>query len=351
MNKIKILRYLFLLVFLPIIISAQISINKDSSISIIAVGDIMLGTDFPNDRLPPQNGKFLLKNISEIISNADISIGNLEGTILDGGTPKKICKDTSICYLFRTPKRFASNLKNAGFDIFSLANNHANDFGDSGKISTESVLDSLSIGYSGRTGTYYSAKVKNKKIAFMAFAPSGGVNSINKIKSAVKSIRKLKEKNDIVIVSMHGGAEGDNAIHVKNELEMFYGEKRGNLVEFSHAVIDAGADLVIGHGPHVPRAVEIYKNKIIAYSLGNFCTYKGFRISGIRGYAPILKVELSLDGTFLNGQIISGIQSRKLGTYVDKKQKAFKFIRKLSLEDFPGSPIKFFEDGKFVIKD
>ena len=122
---------------------------------------MMIGTDYPKDRLPPGDGKFLLEKVSGIISSADIAIGNLEGTLLDGGSPKKKCKDSTVCYLFRTPTKLAGNYKDAGFDALSLANNHVNDFGDSGKISAARVLDSLGVKYSGDAGTYAAFEKKD----------------------------------------------------------------------------------------------------------------------------------------------------------------------------------------------
>ena len=144
--------------------------------------------------------------------------------------------------------------------------------------------------------------------------------------------------------------EGKYVQHIPFKHEMFYGEDRGDVVKFSRAVIDAGADLVIGHGPHVPRAMELYKNRLIAYSLGNFLTYQGIRITGDNGLAPVLTVTLSPDGSFKEGQIISARQYRPEGTQVDRTHEAAKLIEKLTKEDFPETQIKFLKDGIFKLK-
>ena len=115
---------------LPADTTAAISID---TVSIIGVGDIMMGTNYPEDKLPPNDGIHLLRNVESVLQDADVTFGNLEGTLLNyGGIPKK-CKDPKVCYAFRTPVRYVKNLVNAGFDMMSLANNHAGDMGDRGK--------------------------------------------------------------------------------------------------------------------------------------------------------------------------------------------------------------------------
>ena len=88
-----------------------------------------------------------------------------------------------------------------------------------------------------------------------------------------KTIAYLDSLVDIVIVSFHGGAEGSEYTNITKKTEIFLGENRGNPYEFSRVAIDAGADVIFGHGPHVTRSMDIYKNRFIAYSLGNFATY------------------------------------------------------------------------------
>jgi hypothetical protein len=114
------------------------------------------------------------------------------------------------------------------------------------------------------------------------------------------------------------------------------GWPRGNVVKFSRAVVDSGADFVWGHGPHIPRAMEIYNDRLIAYSLGNFCTW-GFNLGDERGYAPILKVVLDSTGVFQHGKIISGIQRTYKYLALDSLHRAAKLVKELSVQDFPDS--------------
>jgi hypothetical protein len=105
------------------------------TLSIIGVGDIMIGSNFPDTSyLPPNDGAYLLKPVKEILQNADVTFGNLEGTLLDSGGKVKECKDTTICYAFRSPIPLWKILTEAGFDMVSLANNHSGDFGPAGRL-------------------------------------------------------------------------------------------------------------------------------------------------------------------------------------------------------------------------
>ena len=130
----------------------------------------------------------------------------------------------------------------------------------------------------------------------VAFAPNVGSNSLNDPQIGLPLVADLAAKHDIVIVSFHGGAEGNGAEVLPFAREIFAGEDRGNVVEFARAMIDAGADIVLGHGPHVVRPMEMYSDRLIAYSLGNFATYYGISVEGIRGIAPILLVTLDDEG-------------------------------------------------------
>ena len=324
----------------------EISKKKEKpDLHIKAVGDIMLGTNFPVDRLAPNDGSELLKAITPFLNTADITFGNLEGVLLDGGEAAKKCKKHSACYVFRSPPHYAKYLKSAGFDVLSLANNHARDFGEEGRSASMKALAAVGLRHTGRLGDIARWKVKGSIVTWIAYAPFGGSHDLLDIQLAIKQIKELDKNSDLVFVSIHAGAEGKDVKHVPFKNEIFYGEDRGDVVKFSHAAIDAGADLVIGHGPHVPRALELYKNRLIAYSLGNFITYQGIRITGDNGVAPILSVTVSAKGEFKQGQIISARQFRPQGTLLDKSQKAAKLIKELTRVDFPATGLHFTKSG------
>ena len=319
---------------------------KDT-LSIIGVGDIMLGTNFPKpEYLPADSGRFLLSEARPFLVDADVTFGNLEGVILnDGGTPKH-CKNPDLCYLFRSPEYLAAHLKWAGFDVLSTANNHAGDFGDIGRLNTMKVLDSLAIYHAGLQSKPYETFIKDgMKYGFAAFAPNSGTMSIHDHQAAMEIISHLDSISDVVIVSFHGGAEGKKYQHVTRETETFYGENRGNVYQFSHDLVDAGADVIFGHGPHVVRSVEVYNNRFIAYSLGNFCTYARFNLKGPNGLAPIVKVFTKADGTFLYARVFPFIQRSPGGPQIDKNNTVINKLRELMTADFPENRISLDDLG------
>jgi len=272
----------------------------------------------------------------------------LEGVLLDGGEAAKKCKNSTSCYVFRSPPHYAKYLKTAGFDVLSLANNHARDFGEEGRTASMQALDAAGLHHTGRVDDIAQWQVKGITVTWIAYAPFGGSYDLLDIPLAAKQVKDLAKKSDLVLVSIHAGAEGKEVKHVPFKNEMFYGEDRGDVVKFSHAVIDAGADLVIGHGPHVPRAMELYKNRLIAYSLGNFLTYQGIRITGDNGVAPVLSVTLSSDGKFKQGKIVSARQYRPQGTQIDKTHEAAKIIQELTQSDFPKTLLNFSRNGRIT---
>jgi poly-gamma-glutamate capsule biosynthesis protein CapA/YwtB (metallophosphatase superfamily) len=319
-----------------------------STLTVAAVGDIMLGTDFPKNILPDDDGAGFLGEVTPVLTSADIAFGNLEGVLLDGGEPVKECKDPSVCHLFRSPTRYAQHLAAAGFDVMSLANNHAHDFGEEGRSSGMQALESVGIRHSGREGDVASWEVGGLRVALIAFAPNIGAHALNDYARAAELVAELASRHDIVLVSFHGGAEGVDAATLPFAEETYHGEARGNVVTFAHAVIDAGADLVLGHGPHVPRALEYYNERLIAYSLGNFATYYGISVEGTKGLAPILIAELDAGGRFLRGRIESMIQVRPGGPRPDPARGALEMMRSLTERAFGSGHIRFEPDGQFM---
>lgn len=329
--------------------SVELAVSRvlKDTVTIIGVGDIMMGTNFPEDHyLPPNQGKDLLSDVDSILQSADITFGNLEGVILNEGGDPKYCRDPKVCYIFRSPEYMVQNLKDAGFDVMSTANNHAGDFGTPGRENTMRVLDSLEIYHAGlQSRPYVTFEKEGMKYGFAAFAPNTGTMSINDIPGAKAIVAHLDSISDIVIVSFHGGAEGSKYQRVERKTEYFYGENRGNVYQFAHELIDSGADVIFGHGPHVTRAVEVYKNRFIAYSLGNFCTYARFNLRGDNGLAPIIKVFTNSTGEFLHAQVTPVIQYAPGGPRIDHKARVIERLQYLTSKDFPEVKIKIDDSG------
>lgn len=309
------------------------------TVSINAVGDMMLGTDYPKHHLADDDGISLLEPMFTVLRNADITFGNLEGTLSDSAEPEKKCKIKDRCYLFRSPARYAKLLADAGFDVISLANNHARDFGEAGRSDSMAALAKVGIKHSGREGDVASWEVKGRRVAMVAFAPFKNSHDMLDITYAKNLVEQISADHDIVMVSIHAGAEGLDKLHLPFEEEFYYGENRGDAVAFAHAVIESGADLVLGHGPHVPRAMELYQGRLIAYSLGNFCTYYGISVASLKGLAPVLNATLDENGQFISGRVISARQIRPGGPVLDTSHQASQLIRRLSKEDFPNGQL------------
>jgi poly-gamma-glutamate capsule biosynthesis protein CapA/YwtB (metallophosphatase superfamily) len=319
-----------------------------ATLSIAAVGDMMLGTDYPQNHLPDDDGVSFLQAVTPWLASADITFGNLEGVLLDGGEPAKTCKNLNACFLFRSPARYVEHFVNAGFDVMSVANNHARDFGEDGRSATMQTLANAGILHSGREGDFATIKAKGQTIAVLAFSSTQKSNLLHDYDLAADIVAAQAKTHDIVVVSFHGGAEGKNVERLPFAEEEYFGEPRGDVVRFSRMMVDAGADLVLGHGPHVPRAMENYKDRLIAYSLGNFATYYGISVEDNRGIAPILVATLDRQGRFVAGHIYSTIQLRPGGPVPDEQQRALNLIRTLSLQDFGSPGIDFRADGEIV---
>lgn len=317
-------------------------------VTVATVGDMMIGTDFPDNRLPDDDALGFFAAVTDVLRGADLAIGNLEGVLLDGGEPVKQCSDPSACWLFRSPTRYAAVYRDAGFDALSLANNHARDFGEEGRDASMAALDTVGIRHSGREGTTASLEAGGIRVGFVAFSGTRGANPMLNEEAAAATVADLAAANDVVVVSFHGGAEGIDALRLPFAEEEYYGEPRGDVVAFGRAMVDAGADLVFGHGPHVIRAMERYRGRIIAYSLGNFATYYGISVAGLKGIAPILVTTLDGNGKFVEGRVVSTRQIRPSGPTLDPADRALELLARLSRQDFGNPGLRFEADGRLL---
>jgi len=335
----------------------QDTLPRDSArvdtIVVIGVGDIMLGTNYPDaGYLPPNDGADLLAPVDSILRDAHLTFGNLEGVLLNGAGQVKQCKDPSSCYAFRSPEHYASYLKDAGFDVLSVANNHVGDFGQSGRDATLRVLDSLGLHCAGmlsRSSVMF--EIGSTRYGFCAFSPNTGTVDFRDIEGAKAIVAALDSVVDIVVVSFHGGGEGKNHRHISRRNEEFLGENRGDPHAFARAVVDAGADIVFGHGPHITRAIDLYNDRFIAYSLGNFATYARFNLSGHNGVAPIARIRVDHEGRFIDGRLIAVKQEGEGGPVLDVEARAIKEVIELTRADVPEAPINILEDGRVTRSD
>jgi poly-gamma-glutamate synthesis protein (capsule biosynthesis protein) len=230
------------------------------NIKIYAVGDIFLANqptqiDKGVTRIIKTKGtEYLFKNVNNVFKNADVLMGNFE-------TP--VCEKKNIkSKIFRSEEYTIKCLAETGFDILSVANNHILEQGVDGYINTISIMKKNKILPIGEKNKTKIISIKGTKIGLIAFSSIDNMNingpyqklEINKI---IEEIKYLKTNVDIIIISAHWGYEYINYPSPKQ-------------IEIAHKFIDSGANIILGHHPHVLQNIEVYKNNIIAYSLGNF---------------------------------------------------------------------------------
>ncbi len=325
----------------------------EDTICIIGTGDIMLGTNYPSESyLPPgEDCSPLLEPVHQVLQSGDLLFGNLEGVFCaEGGTPKQ-CRDTTRCYVFRMPDHFINCLVEAGYDVLSVANNHVNDFGEEGRRATAGLLDSSGIAFAGFISHPWTIFEKGGiTYGFAAFAPNKGTVDLKNYERAAQITRMLDSVADIVIISFHGGGEGQDHQHVVRGDEEYLGYNRGSVFRFAHDVVDAGADVVFGHGPHVTRALELYRDRLICYSLGNFATYRRFNLRGPNGIAPVVRVRVDRQGKFLGADVVPVCQPGEGGPRVDPRNRAVIKLKELTETDFPDQELTIRPDGLILRK-
>ncbi len=310
-------------------------------VSISAVGDIIMGS---TPQLPPDDGRHLLDGVAEQITGA-VALANLDQTLTHNAAFSKCGADSSGCYAFRTPPAYAEWLHEAGFTIINLANNHSHDFGEVGLRDTQAALTAHGLLYTGMPGQITVQQAGPVRIAILGFAPYAWTQSLLDIPAAQPLVRQATTQADLVLVTIHAGAEGADEGHVRPGTEIFLGENRGDPMAFARAVIDAGADAVLGSGPHVLRGMEWYRERLIAYSMGNFVGYHSLSISGPLGVGGILTIQLAPDGTWRGGHL-TGTQMIAPGLpQIDPSQQAVALVGDLSRTDFGACGVTFTPTG------
>ncbi|MCS6782013.1 MAG: CapA family protein [Gloeomargarita sp. SKYBB_i_bin120] len=198
-----------------------------------------------------------------------------------------------------------------------------------------------------RRGQILYQTVRGVRLAWIGFSPYPNHNSVLDLTTARTLVRQARNQADVVIISAHMGAEGTSALHVHDRNEVFFGELRGNPIHFSRAMVASGADLVLGHGPHVPRAIEVYRGKLIAYSLGNFIGYGALSTAGEMGYSLILEVRLRADGQLVGARVIPIVISPNGIPLPDSRKRTIHLLQRLNRQDMPHSEWLLGDDGVF----
>lgn len=326
-----------------------------SSYRIIGVGDTMMGSDWPTPimdaRMTPDGdpAAVLGEDLVALFRSGDVSFANFEGTIHESSEGAKQCSNPAVCFVFRSPPWHAAYLRRAGFTMVSNANNHARDFGEPGRTRTIEALTAagFAVSASDQDGRRIGIQTlgDGTRVALVAFGHNPVLMSVQNLPRVAELVREAQAQADMVIVSCHIGAEGRSADRVTRATEMFLGENRGNPYAFARTAVDAGADVVFCHGPHIPRAVEVYQGRFIAYSLGNFWTYGRFNLTDPAGYAPIADLQVARDGSLVSARIVSARQDRPGGPYMDPAGGAARQIAMLTARDMADTGTTVAGDG------
>ncbi len=292
---------------LPPVIQVPVAAKEpENSIPIVirAVGDVVLGSDFPRNRLPGKNDKERIASLHQELRSADIVLGNLEGVLFNKGLSRKDVSKRGL-YSFRMPESYAATLHEMGFDVMSLANNHSMDFGEEGLKSTIRALKAEGVQPMGVPGAEMAiVKVRNTFVAFLNYSYLPDFTQLGDEQRIADDIKRARAAADLVMVTVHGGKEGVVAIGAPSGDEYYMNEYRGDILKFAHLAIDSGASAVFGHGPHVVRPYEVYKDKPIFFSLGNFVGYRSLSTRGKLANSIIAEVRFSPKGKLLGAGVI-----------------------------------------------
>jgi poly-gamma-glutamate capsule biosynthesis protein CapA/YwtB (metallophosphatase superfamily) len=236
----------------------------------VAAGGDVLGDRDVGVFIDGHGGEAVFAKIAPFLKTADIAFINLEGPISDKGT-RASWKE----YTFRGRTALTQGLVSAGIDVVSLANNHSVDYGQAALLETITRLDDAGVNHAGAGSDAAKASAPALLITpagvvailaytdiipggFTATADTPGVNATTpNRKNILAAVAAAKKKADFVIVSFHWGTE-------------YKPQANSDQRQLAHQVVDAGADLVIGHHPHVIQGLELYRDRLIAYSLGDF---------------------------------------------------------------------------------
>ena len=330
------------------------------TVSFAAVGDIIMGS---TPRLPPNGGRTFFDDVKPELTG-DVVMGNLETPLTADATSTK-CRPTTSptepgaapeatpsskaadrCFAFRVPPSYAKWIREAGFTVVNIANNHMRDHGAKGLRDTRAALAAHGVQHTGAAGQITMLAVGGVRVAVLGFAPYSWTQSVVDIPAAAELVRRAAGGADLVVVNMHAGAEGADKTHVRPGTEMFLGENRGDPVAFAHAVVDAGADLVVGHSPHVMRGMEWYQDRLIAYSMGNFAGYRVLSSAGPLGIGGILKVALRADGSWVRGSLVPTRMANGGLPTLDPQRRAVALVDGLSRQDLGAAACRIASTGE-----
>jgi poly-gamma-glutamate capsule biosynthesis protein CapA/YwtB (metallophosphatase superfamily) len=321
-------------------------------VRVCAGGDVTLGTNLDTAWARPAATRLraryhkaddplsLLAPLRPLVADAELVLVNVESAIGAGATPSKCSRHSTNCFAFRAPLASAEALRalhERGAVIGNIANNHARDAGREGRDSTIAALTRAGVLVTGADS--FATPVISRggdTIGVLGFYTSDSTPDARDTAAVRRLVSRAADQYAAVIVTMHLGAEGRGAQHTLDVGERYLGIDRGNPVAFADAAVRGGAALIIGHGPHVVRAIEWREHgALIAYSLGNLVTYGPFKLKEPLNRGAVLCATLDESARVRDAELRPTMQIVPGLMQPDAKRRALTLVDSLGRLDFP----------------
>ena len=332
-------------------------------VRVCAGGDVTLGTNLDTAWMRVASARLrtqfrqgddpatLLAPLRPLVSDAELVLVNVESAIGAGPAPAKCSARSTNCFAFRAPPssaRALRGLRARGTVIGNLANNHARDAGSAGRDSTIAALRRAGVVVTGADSNATPVRtMAGDTIGVLGFYTSDSTPDARDTAAVRRLVARASARYPAVIVTMHLGAEGRDAQRTADAGELYLGIDRGNPVAFADAAVRGGAALVIGHGPHVLRAVEWReRGALIAYSLGNLVTYGPFRLREPANRGAVLCTTLDQRGRPRDAELRATRQLAPGVMRPDRSARAAALVDSLGRLDFPATAARVRARGR-----
>ena len=301
----------------------------------------------------------LIRPLRPLVGDAELVLVNVESAIGDGATPSKCGPRSTNCFAFRAPAASAAALRSLGamgggpIVVGNVANNHARDAGNEGRDSTIAALTRAGVVVTGADTIATPVRTRaGDTIGVLGFYTSDSTPDARDTAAVRRLVERASERYPVLIVTMHLGAEGRDAQRTRDAPERYLGIDRGNPVAFAEAAVRGGAALVIGHGPHVLRAVEWRaRGALIAYSLGNLLTYGPFRLREPANRGAVLCTTLDRNGRAADAELRPTMQLAPGVLRRDRRAHAAALVDSLGQLDFPATAARVGRDGRLRARE
>lgn len=301
-------------------------------LTITDVGNMNFGT---SGTYPPGGPGALLAGVTSHL-RSQLTLATLQTTLGSGGTTKcAVSPPTVSCYAFQAPASYAAAVRGAGFAAVDLAGGHADDAGRLGLKQTNAALTAAHLRYTGRPQQTTYMLRGGVRVALLGFAPYHYTRNQLSVRDAAAAVRQAAARAQLVIVFMHASGEGA-------------GTRSDDPIAFAHAMVRAGADLVLGSGPHALRGMQWYHRRLIAYSMGNFAGYYSLGLSGPGAQGAILRLRLRASGLFVGG-LVTPLRLVEPGMpLLDPARAAIGLLNSLSRSEFGPSAVRIAPTGRIL---